>query len=176
MTVGQELLDVPLPDMVAKLAMGVADAQAALDANSIETMQALSDSDNAIPIVPSITRTISASGEVSYSAANPVDMTPIQVGLEPTFYQFSEATIDVTMDIKTTTNTETNVGVKAEAKGGFGLWSASVSTDVSHNRKFGKTVEGTSHLTTKMVPVPPPENLMPETLTEDNRESGNGGT
>jgi hypothetical protein len=170
MTVGQELLDVPLPDMVAKLGMGVADAQSALDANSLETMRALSDPDNAIPIVPSVTRTISENGDVSYSAADPVDLTPIQIGLSPSFYEFSEATIEVTMDIKTTTSTETNVGVKAEAKGGFGLWSASVSTDVSHNRKFGKTVEGTSRLTTTMVPVPPPENLMPETLTVDNRQ------
>ena len=170
MTVGQELLDVPLPDMVAKLAMGVADAQAVLDANSIETMQALSDSDNAIPIVPSITRTISASGEVSYSAANPVDMTPIQVGLEPTFYQFSEATIEVTMDIKTTTSSETNVKVGAEVKGGFGLWSASVNTEVSHNRKFGKEVHGTSRLVTKMVPVPPPERIEPEIETTDLRQ------
>jgi hypothetical protein len=168
MTVGQELLDVPLPDMVAKLGMGVADAQAALDQNSIETMTELSDPDNAISIVPSLTRTIDQDGNVSYSAAEPVDLTPIQVGLEPTFYQFSEATIEVTMDIKTTTNTSTSVGVKAEAKGGFGLWSASVSTDVSHNREFGKTVEGTSRLVTKMVPVPPPENLMPEVVTINN--------
>ncbi|MCP2728739.1 hypothetical protein [Limnofasciculus baicalensis] len=37
-SVGQELLDVPLPEMVAKLAMGIATAQGALDENSINTV------------------------------------------------------------------------------------------------------------------------------------------
>ncbi|MEF8789190.1 MAG: hypothetical protein V5A61_03615 [Haloarculaceae archaeon] len=171
MTVGQELLDVPLPDMVAKLAIGIADAQAALDKNSVATMNTLADDEKKISVVPSLTRTIKEDGRVEYSAAKPVEMTPIQVGLEPTFYQFSEATIDVTMDIKTTTSTETDVSVSAEAKAGWGLWSASVSTDVSHNRKFGKEVEGTSHLTTRLVPVPPPENLMPAVMTVDERQS-----
>ena len=40
-SVGQELLDVPLPDMVLKLALGIAEAQKALDENSVETAKAL---------------------------------------------------------------------------------------------------------------------------------------
>ena len=39
-SVGQELLDVPLPDMVLKLALGIAEAQKALDENSGETAKA----------------------------------------------------------------------------------------------------------------------------------------
>ena len=86
-----------------------------------------------------------------------------------TFYQFSEATIDVTMDIKTTSSRETNVKVSAKAKVGFACWSASINVDVSHNRKFGKEVHGTSHLITKMVPVPPPARIAPELTVVDNR-------
>lgn len=166
--VGQELLDVPLPDMVAKLAMGVADAQGALDANSVETAKTLSTT--TMEIVPAIERTIDSEGNVTMEPQEPVELSLLQVGLAPTFYEFEEATIDVEMDIKTTTETETDVAVSAQAKAGWGLWSASVSTDVSHNRKFGREVHGTSHMTTKMVPVPPPENLMPEIITTDNRQ------
>ncbi len=166
-SVGQELLDVPLPEMVLKLALGIAEAQKALDENSVETAQALADT--TIPLVMAVTQTIAADGTVSYSNADPIDVALLQIGLLPTFYQFSEATIEVTMDIKTTTSTETNVKVGAKANVGFSMWSASVSLDVSHNRKFGKEVHGTSRLVTKLVPVPPPPRIAPELILVDNR-------
>jgi hypothetical protein len=173
-SVGQELLDVPLPDMVAKLAMGIANAQAALDANSVRTAQILADT--TIPIVLAVTQTIAADGSVSYTQADPIDVSLLQIGLLPTFYQFSEATIDVKMDIKTTTSSETNVKVTAEAKVGFSMWSASIKAEVSHNRKFGKEVNGTSHLMTKLVPVPPPARIEPRLLVVDNRPQEEGGS
>jgi hypothetical protein len=166
-SVGQELLDVPLPDMVTKLALGIAEAQKALDANSVETAIALSTTN--ISIVPSITQVIAANGDVTYTQAAPISMSLLQVGLNPTFYQFAEATIEVSMDIKTTTSTETNVKVGVQAKAGFGCFSASVTAEVSHNRKFGKEVHGTSRLITRLVPVPPPPRIFPEMKVVDNR-------
>lgn len=166
-SVGQELLDVPLPEMVLKLSLGIAEAQKALDENSVETAQALANT--TIPIVMAVTQTIAADGTVSYTQADPIDVSLIQVGLLPTFYQFSEATIEVTMDIKTTTSRETNIKVGIKSKVGFSMWSVSVNIDVSHNRKFGKTVHGTSKLVTKMVPVPPPPRIAPELIVIDLR-------
>lgn len=166
-SVGQELLDVPLPDMVTKLAIGIANAQAALDANSIETAQQLADT--TIDVIPAFTQTIAANGDVSFDTPSPISMSLIQVGLFPTFYQFAEATIEVEMDIKTTTSTETNVKVTAQAKAGFAMWSASIKAEVSHNRKFGKEVHGSSKLITRMVPVPPPPRIFPQIITIDNR-------
>ncbi len=166
-SVGQELLDVPLPDMVLKLALGIAEAQKALDENSVETAKALADTE--MPLVMGVTQTIAADGTVSYTNAPPVNVSLIQVGLMPTFYQFAEASIEVTMDIKTTTAIETNIKVGTKAKAGFACWSASVSVYVSHNRKFGKEVRGTSRLLTRMVPVPPPPRLAPQLNVVDNR-------
>jgi hypothetical protein len=166
-SVGQELLDVPLPDMVTKLALGIAAAQRALDDNSINTAKALAT--ETIDVIPQIVETIAADGSVTFVSATPVTMSLIQVGLFPTFYQFSEASIEVEMDIKTTTSSETNVKVSAEAKVGFACWSASVRAEVSHNRKFAKEVHGTSKLITKMVPVPPPPRIFPQIVTVDNR-------
>jgi len=158
-SVGQELLDVPLPEMVTKLAMGIATAQAALDANSIETAKFLATTD-VENVVLAVTQTIAADGTVGFSQST-ATMSLLQLGLMPTFYQFSEATIEVTMDIKTTTSSETNIKVSASAKVGFACWSASVNVEVSHNRKFQKEVHGTSRLFTKLVPVPPPERIKP---------------
>jgi hypothetical protein len=166
-SVGQELLDVPLPDMVTKLALGIAEAQRALDENSVETAEILADTK--IDVIPSFTQTIAADGAVSFVAADAVEMSLIQVGLNPTFYQFAEASIEVTMDIKTTTSSETNIKVGFKAKVGFSMWSASVRVDVSHNRKFQKEVRGTSRLFTKMVPVPPPPRIFPEITVIDLR-------
>lgn len=166
-SVGQELLDVPLPEMVLKLALGIAEAQRALDENSVETAKALADT--TLPMVMGVTQTIAADGTVTFVNAAPVAVSLIQIGLLPTFYQFAEATIEVTMDIKTTTSVETNIKVGTKAKAGFACWSASVAVDVSHNRKFGKEVRGTSRLLTRMVPVPPPPRLAPQFLVVDNR-------
>ena len=170
-SVGQELLDVPLPDMVTKLALGIADAQRALDENSVETAQALARTE--IEVVPAVTQTIDANGDVSFQAAEPVEMSLLQVGLNPTFYQFQEASIKVTMDIKTTTSTDFKIDVGAKAKVGFSMWSASVRVDTSYQRKFGKEVKGTSELFTKMVPVPPPPRIAPEVIVVDNRPDPN---
>jgi hypothetical protein len=166
-SVGQELLDVPLPEMVLKLALGIAEAQRALDTNSIETAKALAE--EKIEIIPQITETIAANGNVSFVTAPAVEMSLMQVGLFPTFYQFAEATIEVTMDIKTSLNTETSIKVGTKAKVGFAMWSASVRVDVAHSRKFSKEVHGTSRLVTRMVPVPPPQRLFPQIKTVDNR-------
>ncbi|MBL8130979.1 MAG: hypothetical protein JNL42_03905, partial [Anaerolineae bacterium] len=122
-SVGQELLNVPLPDMVTKLALGIAEAQRALDENSVETAKALAET--TIPLVLAVTQTIAADGSVTFTSAPPVDVSLLQIGLLPTFYQFSEATIEVSMDIKTTTSVETNIKVGVKAKVGFACWSAS---------------------------------------------------
>lgn len=168
MSVGQELLDVPLPDMVTKLALGIAAAQRALDENSVTTAKALAD--ETIEVVPSMTEVIEEGGVIKFDPGKPQEMSLLQIGLNPTFYQFSETTIEVTMDIKTTTSTETSVKVGAEAKFGFGMWSASVRVDVAHNRKFQKEVHGTSRLFVKMTPVPPPPRIFPEVTIIDNRK------
>ena len=139
-SVGQELLAVPLPEMVMKLGLGIAEAQRALDENSVETSQLLAET--TVPLVLAVTQVIAADGTVTFTNADPVDVSLLQIGLMPTFYQFSEATIEVTMDIKTTSSRETNVKVSAKAKVGFACFSASVNTEVSHNRKFGKEVKG----------------------------------
>jgi hypothetical protein len=171
LSVGRELLDVPFPDMVAKLALGIAEGQRVLDKNSIRTAEHLGREE--IGVIPSLTQTIDREGRVSYSRQDPVQLSLLQIGLNPAFYQFSESTIEVTMDIKTTTSTDTTVTAGVEARVGFAVWSASARLDVSHNRKFGREVHGTSRLATKLTPVPPPPRIFPEITVVDNRPPPN---
>lgn len=169
-SVGQELLDTPFPEMVTKLALGIAAGQTALDEASVATAKLLAET--TVPIVLNVTQTIAADGTVSFSQSPPVDVSLLQIGLLPTFYQFTEATIEVTMDIKTTTSRETNVKIAAQAKVGFAIWSASVKVDVAHNRKYGREVRGTARLFTRLTPVPPPPRIAPEVTVVDNRQGG----
>jgi hypothetical protein len=160
MSVGQELLDVPLADMVSQLAIGIADAQETLDANSLKTTLALAE--ETIEFVPKIVGLIDEdAGTTNVQVVKAKDI-PLIAFIRPTWYQFSEVTIEVGMDIKTKFSTSLKVGVSARAKVGFGPFSASIKVDVEHNRKFGKEVHGTSRMVVKMAPVPPPPSLLPE--------------
>ena len=62
--VGQELLAVPLPEMVMKLGLGIAEAQRALDENSVETAQLLAGT--TVDLVLGVTQTIAADGTVTF--------------------------------------------------------------------------------------------------------------
>lgn len=170
MSVGQELLDVPLPKMVERMGVGIAEAQRAMDEVSVETAVELADPENSISIIPEITRVIGSDGSVSYEPGDRVDIPLLAMGLHPTFYEFSEATIEVEMDIKTKIERETEFGMETEHSVNFGVYSGSVQADFKHNRKFGKTVNGTSRMKTVINPVSPPELLIPEVNTVDNRE------
>ena len=149
--------------------MGIATAQHALDENSTQTALLLAET-KVENFVVAVTQTIDAAGHVTFEDIKS-DMSLLQMGLIPTFYQFAEATIEVTMDIKTTTSSETSIKVSTSAKVGFKVWSASVNADVSYNRKFQKEVRGTSRLVTRLVPVPPPAQMKPIFTTIDLRPS-----
>jgi hypothetical protein len=168
MSVGQELLEVPLPEMVLSLAMGIAQAQKALDQNSVETAQMLAAEQ--VKIVPTVVEEIGEKGTVTFPEVKSVELSLLQVGLNPTFYQFSESTIEVEMDIKTTLAEETDVKSTTEAKVGFACFSASIKVEASFNRKFGQEVHGTSKMVVKLVPVPPPPLMMPKVEVVDNRQ------
>jgi len=156
MSVGQELLDVPLPQMVSDLAMGIAEAQRALDNNSLETTIALAD--ETFTYIPKVIGTVNEADETANVTPIKIPDMPLLAFMKPTWYQFSEAKIEVSMDIKTSLSKSTKVGVSA----GFKAFSVSVKVDVEHNRKFGKEVHGTSKLSVTLQPVPAPPSMLPE--------------
>lgn len=205
MSIGQELLDVPFPEMIFKMANAIAQGQRRLDKASLDTARALAKAK--VKVIPEIFEIVEnqpiseaidppAGGtglpantpaantiKVSSVAGKPVDMTLMQAGLLPTFYQFTESLIEVKISISHRSSSsrefeagaEFEISTEAEAHGslfGFG-GSASVSTTfASHvNYKSSSTyeysAEGSSLLRTTLKPVPPPARLVPRIVTID---------
>lgn len=171
-SVGSDLLNVPFPQMVLQLALAIARGQAALDRTSIQTARELSRTrfDVLAEIVDEITPVPGTSpGGVPYTGAqvtsqfNFVNMSLLQAGLFPTFYQFTESVIEVKMAISMKTSSEFSLEVSAE--GGFACYSASV--DAKYSQSFSYSVDGSSLLRTTLKPVPPPARMVPRTVTVD---------
>ena len=115
MSIGQELLDVPFPEMIFKMAKAIAQGQTRLDKSSLDTAKLLAKAQvNVIPeifeIVESVPIGDAADGtlpsgatgntiKVSSVPGKQVSMTLMQAGLLPTFYQFTESLIEVKISI-----------------------------------------------------------------------------
>jgi hypothetical protein len=95
------------------------------------------------------------------------DMSLLQAGLFPTFYQFTESIIEVKMAISAKTSSEFSLEVSAQA--GFACWSASV--DAKYSNSFSYSVDGSSLLRTTLKPVPPPARMVPRTVTVDTLQT-----
>jgi hypothetical protein len=198
MGIGQELLDVPFPEMIFKMANAIAQGQRRLDKASLETTRALAKA--TVSIIPELYEVITPTvitndaegnalpvpitgANVRFGTAQPVNYTLIQAGLFPTFYQFTESIIEVKISIshRTSGTSEFEFGasleVSAEASGNFLFGSASVSTTFSSHvnykssNSYSYSAEGSSLLRTTLKPVPPPARLIPRIVTVDATKS-----
>jgi hypothetical protein len=153
-----EIPSTSFADLVRMLAEGVTDAQLSLDRASAQMMVELASTK--VNIVRNITETIDASGNVTYQAEPARDVSLLELGMLPTFYQFSQATVEVAMDLEIVEN----VDEKSESKGRTTLFANTSS--VRLERKTGRDVKVASKLTATLVPVPPPLRLDPSRKTE----------
>ena len=181
MAIGQELLDIPFADLVRNLAFAIAEGQLALDRSSIETLQYLLTTQ--VDVVPEITEVISAAPrnvdvgggkKVAYTGANvtasgvaPVAMSLLQAGLQPTFYQFTEASIEVKLSIaikRTEETSSTGGGSNVPVKG---ILMRAFASPVNYRtaNTYSYAAEGSSVLRATLRPVPPPPRLTPRTVT-----------
>ena len=148
--------DVSFADLVRMMGEGIADAQAALDKASAEVAVELAATE--VDIVPTITETIAKDGTVTFERGTPQKRSLLEIGISPTFYQFREATVEVTMDMRIVeTGDETT---KEKRKGLF-----SSTRDVTLDRRFSRDVKATSKVTTTLVPVPSPIRVEPVRTT-----------
>ncbi len=94
---GQALQDVPLGTMIRNLGFAIADAQGAMDKKSIEAAMALGSE--------KVTITDAKNRQISKSL--------LELGFTPTFYQFTEADIELSVTLSMRVEDETKVGFKA---------------------------------------------------------------
>jgi hypothetical protein len=179
MAIGQELLDIPIADMVRDLACAVAEGQLSLDRASIDTLRFLASDANAIDLIPQVTEviapsstTISVGGSdvtvpgvsVTQQPVAPVKTTLLQAGLLPTFYQFTEALVEVKLSVtlKEASATQT------EGRPGFGkrgVMAFAAPVNFRNASTYSHTAEGSSLLRVTMKPVPAPVRLAPAVVT-----------
>lgn len=194
MAIGQELLNVPMGDMIRDMALAIADAQVNLDESSMEVAEMMSGQvmnldENGDPVlgtggVPTYTDTrvyfgYTESGEPAVRTPNQISM--MELGFTPTFYQFVDTIIEVKIAIKITreseyTRTVSTNNTTKRRKGLLFKRNRTVQTsqvDASYSSRYGYTAEGSSLLRTKLVPVPPPAILEERirAIMESERES-----
>ena len=145
--VGQELLNVPFPEMVKNLALAIAEGQSAMDQNSINDALELAKDTINLPTIPA---------DGSAPDPNVITAFPLIAFITPTFYQFTSAIIEVKMAITMTISTDASVS--ATGKANFKVFSASVNASYSY-WKFNYSVEGSSLLHIELGPVTPPKAL-----------------
>lgn len=153
----RETPSVSFGDLVRMLAEGIADAQTSLDRASADLVEELAGT--MVSVVPRVTETIDADGNVAYEQAPAQPVSLLSLGVTPTFYQFSQATVEVAMDIKIVENEQ----VREDGKRSYGLFAG--TADVRTERKLNRDVTVSSKVTATLVPVPMPLRLEPTRST-----------
>jgi hypothetical protein len=185
--VGAELASVPFGKMIYDMASAIARSQVALDKASIQLVKVLANT--TFDYVPDVVETLlpnprqvkGANGApLNDAAGNPVmvtgvlvqtdvgssfPLTLLQAGVNPTFYAFTNSTIEVKMSISSTQESSNtfSAGVSVTASADFLFASGSVTSHVNFSsaNKFSYSVTGSSSMSTTLAPVPPPKNMMP---------------
>jgi hypothetical protein len=177
--VGAELAEVPFGDLISNIAQGIADGQRALDMNSIQTLAALATLQ--VEVVPEITEvlepaqfSVPVSGQppvqvtgirVEATASTPVQMSALQAGILPTFYQFTEATISLklSLQMREADQTQTDGTSTERVLVPFGS-----HVNFRTQSTFGYNASAATQINVTMRPVPPSTRLVPSTITVNN--------
>jgi hypothetical protein len=185
--VGAELASVPFGKMIYDMASAIARSQVALDKASIELVKVLASTTfdyvpdvvetllpnprvingpNGSPLLDSNQNPVTVTGVlVQTSVGDSFPLTLLQAGVNPTFYAFTNSTIEVKMSITSTQESSNtfSVGTSMTASADFLFASGSVSSHVNFtaSNKYSYSVTGSSSMSTTLAPVPPPKNMMP---------------
>lgn len=136
--VTRQLMSAPLPQIIEQLGLSIARAQSALDRNSVEVAKSMATAEVEI-------------GEETHNL--------LSLGFAPTFYAFTEATVEAKLSFSMSETTETSVDVHVGASGGVGFVMVAASVDVGYARKFSVSSEGQSSIAARIVSLPPPDRL-----------------
>jgi hypothetical protein len=180
--VGNELQEVDFGELIRSISQGIADSQRALDLASIQTLVVLSKTP--VDVIPEVSEVIvgapfqvNVSGQspvtvtgarVLASASEPVQMNALQAGLLPTFYQFTEATIQLKVSIQLREAQQTDTD--GSKKGGVFAFASNVNFRTQNT--FSYSVDASASVSVTMRPVPPNARLTPSVITVNTLGGG----
>lgn len=158
MSIGQQLLDVPFGEMISSLGLAIAEAQFALDTNSMEILRQMGEADT---VTLPFCRVNYKNGELEINDED-ISTSMLGAGFQPTFYQFAETIIEVKIAITISIDRDYSVKVSqtTDTKKQSGVVkkktvARTTTVDASYSSKYNYTAEGSSLLRTRLVPVPP---------------------
>jgi len=174
--VGNELQEANFGEILRSVAQGIADGQRALDLAAIQTLTVLSNTP--VDIIPEVAEvitpqpiTVPISGQPSIQVtgarvtATPspaIQMSALQAGLLPTFYQFTEATIDLKISIQLRQATETDTDGSTQTNAIFAFAS---HVNFRTQNTYSYQVDASSSVTATLKPVPANQRLLPSIIT-----------
>jgi len=145
-----------LADFVSKMTHSITEAQRSLDENAVLMLKELANQSITIPqITHEIHEVTNKEGDVIdnkvITRKNNVKASLLDIGIRPTFYQFSETLIDVSIDM----HIEEEINSSNETKRKM-----IVNTkNIRRERRYNRELKAHSKLSVKMVPVPIPEGI-----------------
>ncbi|MDO6812293.1 hypothetical protein [Tenacibaculum soleae] len=169
----QQITNAPLPFMLEKLGASIANAQAALDANSIRLANEMATIKIGV-------------GDEEHNL--------ISLGFAPTFYAFTEASFEVKMEFSVAesesyggslgfnygNSSNSNTNTNASANNANNSFSANndstetqmfgISISAHYARKFSVSAEASSSIAAKIVSLPAPDvyyEILKSTITKD---------
>lgn len=195
MSIGADLLAVPFGDMILSMATAIAQSQKELDKASLVTLKELAGThfrfiENITEVLTPLptevqvdprdpSKTVMVTGvDVKTTVGPAIDLTLLQAGLTPSFYQFTESKIEIKIALSMTTEASFGINVSHDFSmdenvgfddgSGFTYsrsttWASHV--DASYSAKYSYTADGSSLLSTTLRPVPPPQRVMPRFIS-----------
>ncbi len=158
--VGQDLMNIPLGDMVRSMSMAVADAQFELDKSSIIMAEFMSgqhplrdvntgdiiDADGEPQIIDS--RVYFGYTYDDNQKRIPQKVSMMELGFVPNFYQFVDTVIEVKLALRIN---------KSQGPTGYAITSTPV--DAAYSSSYNYSADMACVFKTKLVPIPPPAAL-----------------
>jgi len=162
--IGHELLNVPFPEMVKSMGVGIAQAQFELDLMGMRLAQMMSGEKYYIEEEDDEGNLVEEEQDPIKVSFNGQQYSLLELGFTPTFYQFVDTIIEVKMSISMSREmkyTRSTKNVNMSGKVGLGFFSTKASARIStvsasFSNRYQYSAEGSSLLRTKLVPVPPP--------------------
>lgn len=129
----------PIPDMIQSLAASIAEAQFSLDKYVMRAIKELAAEENKVELPGGKTRTL------------------LELGLLPSFYHFSEVTLNIKMAISSMEGVE--YGGSATVMVGMPSLFLGAALNASYSNKYSFSANASSEVNTKIVSIPAPQEL-----------------
>jgi hypothetical protein len=157
-SIGQELLNVPFPEMVRNMGLAIAEAQYELDMVSMRLAQLMAG------YVESYDDQGNLHTEERRVSFGPGSYSLLELGFTPTFYQFVDTIIEVKISISISSEAsyqqrQSSFSLSVPGAFGFAFGGGTIrasTVSASYANKYQYSADGSSLLRTKLVPLPPP--------------------